>query len=259
MKKTVLITGAGGTIGTILRRSLDDTYTWRLLSSRPIPDAEAIVADLGDLPTLLEVFRGVDSVVHLAARASIHTPWNDVLHSNIIGTYNVFEAAAQCGVKQVIFASTNHTVGTYDLENAPDIYTTGTPLLDHTVPVRPDSLYGVSKCFGESLGRYFADHRGLHVLCLRIGFVNAKDDPYPLHSQESKERLAALWLSQRDAVQLVEKSLLADDVPFDIVYGISNNQPHYYDLEHTREVIGYVPQDGAHVDQVQQQRSQEKS
>jgi nucleoside-diphosphate-sugar epimerase len=257
LKKTVLITGAGGAIGTILRRSLGDTYTWRLLSSRPLPDAESIVADLGDLPALLEAFRGVDSIVHLAARASVQTPWDDVLHSNIVGVYNVYEAAAQCGVKQVIYASTNHTVGTYDLENAPDIYTTGMPLLDHTVPVRPDSLYGVSKCFGESLGRYYVDHRGLHVLCLRIGFVNRRDDPYPPQSSESRERLAALWLSQRDAVQLIEKSLLADDVPFDIVYGISNNQPHYYDLEHAREVIGYVPQDGARVDQVKPESSQE--
>jgi len=245
LKKTILMTGARGSIGSILRKALMDTYTIRAMSRHPIPGVDSITADLSDMPALRAACRGVDSVIHLAANGSQWAPWDDVLHSNIIGTYNIFEAASQAGAKQVIYASSNHALGTYDLEAAPEIYRSGMPLLDHLVPVRPDSYYGVSKCFAEALGRYYADQRGLHVLSLRIGYVSDDDKPFPWRSPESLERLAAIWLSHRDLVQLVEKSLEAEHVPFDIFYGISDNQPHFYDLTHAREIIGYVPQDGA--------------
>ena len=254
MKKTVLMTGANGVIGTLLHRELEKAYTLRLLALQPIAETETIIADVGDLPALLQACKGVDSIIHLAARTSTRSPWADVLHSNIVGTYNVFEAARQCGVKQVIYASTNHTVGMYESDTAPEIYQTGLPFLDHRIPVRPDSLYGVSKCFGETLGQYYADVHGLKVICLRIGFVHPQDTPYPAVVAESRWRLAALWLSHRDTVQLFERSLRAEEVSFALVYGISNNQPHFYDLEHARDVLGYVPQDGVQVALAQQEQ-----
>jgi hypothetical protein len=242
LKKTVLITGAGGMIGSLLRKSLTDTYQIRSLAHHPIKDVETIVADISDMDAMVAACQGVDSVVHMAASASHLSPWEQVLQNNIIGTYTVYEAAYRAGVKQVIFASSNHAVGTYDLENAPDIYRTGQPYLDHLVPVKPDSLYGVSKCFGEDLGRYYADHKNMHVISLRIGMINWIDCPRD-GSHESFERLCSIWLSHRDMVQLIEKSLQAEHIKFDTFYGISNNPQHFYDLEHAREMIGYVPQD----------------
>ncbi len=243
MKKTVLITGAGGLIGSLLRKALTETYQIRSLAHQPIEGVETIVADISDMEAMVAACQGVDSVVHMAASASFLSPWEQVLQNNIVGTYTVYEAAYQAGVKQVIFASSNHAVGTYDLENAPDIYQTGQPYLDHQVPVKPDSLYGVSKCFGEDLGRYYADHKNMHVICLRIGMINRADYVRSGWSHESFERLCSIWLSHRDMVQLAEKSLQADHVKYDIFYGISNNPHHFYDLEHAREVIGYEPQD----------------
>jgi nucleoside-diphosphate-sugar epimerase len=244
LQKTVLITGAGGLIGSLLVGALSNSYTLRALALEPIAGVDTVVTDITDMEALVAAFQGVDSVIHLAANGHMHAAWDTVLHNNIIGTYTVFEAAARTGVQQVILASTNHVVGSYDLEAAPAIYQTGKPVLDHLVPVRPDSLYGVSKSFGESLGRYYVDQRGLRVICLRIGFIWREDTPVGQFA-ESAERLAALWISRRDMVQLVGKCLLADQVQFDIFYGISNNTPRFYDLEHARTVIGYEPQDRA--------------
>lgn len=244
MKKTVLVTGASGLVGSFLWKALAATYTVRVLALEAVAGIDTVVADIADLEAVIAACQGVDSIVHLAADAHMRASWDSVLHNNIIGTHNIFEAAARSGVKQVIFASTNHVVGTYDLEAAPTIYQTGQPLLDHLVPLRPDSLYGVSKCFGEILGRYYADHRGLKVICLRIGFLWWQDTPVGKFA-EPAERLTALWISQRDMIQLVEKCLEAEHVHFDIFYGISNNTPRFYDLERARAVIHYEPQDRA--------------
>ena len=235
--KTVLITGADGLIGSHLRQEWDGKYNLRLLSHKPIEGEQAIVADIDDLQALVSAFEGVDSVVHLAASAAVDSPWEAVLKNNIIGTYNVFEAARQAAVKQVIFASSNHAVGTYKKDFAERVRRGEQVMIDHLVQVRPDSLYGVSKCFGEALGRYYADHHGLRVICLRIGAINKRDAPKddPLEG--------GMWMSQRDFAQLVENCLDADAVKFDIFYGVSNVPHRYFDLEHAREVVGFVPQD----------------
>src|SRR3954471_6961222 len=115
--KTVAITGAEGNIGSRLRKNLTGKYELRLISLKPIPGEEAIVVNIAEsMEALIPPFKGVDSVVHLAASPAVDTPWEAVLHNNIIGTYNVFEAARQAGVKQIIFASSNHAVGTYEQE-----------------------------------------------------------------------------------------------------------------------------------------------
>lgn len=260
MKKTVLITGASGLIGSLLVKELAETYHIRALTRHPMEGVDVVQADIRDQAAMQVACQGVDSIIHLAAKISPWETWEDVYTNNVAGEYNVYEAAAQAGVKQVIYASSNHAVGGYEPEAAPGIYLTGQPLLDHQVPVRPDGYYGIGKCIGESMGRYYADYRGLHVICLRIGVIHGHDNPYPFvdwdehmpPEPEPGERLAAIWLSQRDCVQLVEKCLQADDLRFEIFYGISNNQPHFYDLEHARKMIGYVPQDGADVRRSQQ-------
>lgn len=255
-KKTVLITGGSGLVGSILSEAFKSNYTIRRLDRAPSEDGETIVADITDRAAMEAACEGVDTVIHLAAQASLYATWEQVLNSNIEGTKVVYDAALQAGVQQVIFASSTHAVAGHDHELAPTIYQGGTPLFDQHVTLRPDSLYGVSKGFGELLGRYYADTTKLRVICVRIGVVMHENQP-PRHlppvlrnSDVSLERLAAIWLSHRDCAQLFECCLKADHIRYGIFYGISNNEPHYYDLTYAREAIGYEPQDGSRVAEV---------
>ncbi len=256
-KQRVLVTGAAGTIGSAVRKYLGDRYELHALTHHPA-DFPSTVADITDLDAIQPAFAGMDAVVHLAASAAVETPWEDILPNNLIGTYNVYEAARRAGVERVIFASSNHTIGIYELENKPDLYALDdTRVWDHTVDVRPDSLYGVSKVYGEALGRYYVDRFGLRVFCLRIGTVTGDDDPQApsvtarspallnLPVETRRERMRATWLSQRDCAQLIQRCLDAENLNWAVVYGISNNPRQFWDLSHARELLGYEPQDGA--------------
>ena len=197
------------------------------------------VADIADYAAIRPAFDGVDAVVHLAAAADVDSSWDEVLASNIIGTRNVFEAARDAGVRQVVFASSNHVVGMYEKDGAPAVYRPDDPtLVDEQATPRPDSLYGVSKGFGELIGRYYAERHGLCVICLRIGWVWEKEETPTGHAQAE-----AIWLSHRDCAQLVSRALDADDVRWAVVYGISNNPRAFWSLRGAREILGYEPQD----------------
>jgi nucleoside-diphosphate-sugar epimerase len=246
--KRVLITGAAGRIGRSLAEQLGDRYALRLMYHRTVPDEhaaaaaqarqsgqpvalpggshEVAVGDTGDLASLQQACAGVDAVVDLAADPRVPAPWESILQNNLIGTRNVFEAARLAGVRKVVFASSNHATGYYEKEG---VYTTP------DMPVRPDSYYGVSKAYGEALGRFFVDEYGMSVVCLRIGSFQ----PRPRNA-----RMLSTWLSERDAAQLVWRAIEAD-VPFAVVYGISNNTRAYWDLGSARELLGYAPEDDA--------------
>lgn len=239
MSKVVLITGADGLIGSHLREALKDKYTLRLLTQKPVPGEETVQTDITNMENMVTACQGVDSVVHLAASPAVDTPWEDVLHNNIIGTYTVYEAAARAGVKQVIFASSNHAVGTYEEQAVKSAVHGNEVNLNHLILFRPDSYYGVSKVFGEALGAYYADHRGLHFISIRIGWITPEDRP----KGDPGTAGNAMWMSQRDFAQMVEKCIEADQVKFDIFYGVSDNTFRFFDLEHAKHVIGFVPQD----------------
>jgi nucleoside-diphosphate-sugar epimerase len=253
---TVAITGAAGVIGRALRDGLAGDYELRLLTRREA-DFPSRVVDLADLDGLAAQFDGVDAIVHLAAAATVESPWDAVLSANVIGTYNLYEAARIAGVELVVFASSNHAIGMYEVEHAPGLYALDDESCwDEHAEVRPDSLYGVSKVFGEALGRYYADVHGLRVICLRIGSVLAGDDPradelasgpgwMSLDRDEAFRRLRATWLSKRDCVQLVRRCLEATDVRWAVAYGISDNPRQFWSLDSARELLGYDPQDGA--------------
>jgi nucleoside-diphosphate-sugar epimerase len=255
-KRRVLVTGAAGTIGTAVRRHLGERYDLRFLTHQPA-EFPSHVADIADLEAILPAFAGMEAVVHLAASASVDTPWADVLQNNLIGTYNVFEAAWRQGVETVVFASSNHAIGMFEVEAAPAIYALDDPrVYDHTVELRPDSLYGVSKAYGEALGRYYMEQHGLRVFNLRIGSVRADDDPrapsvaassfwLDLAPTQKLDRLRATWLSQRDCAELIACCLEATDVRWAIVYGISNNPRQFWDLSHARELLKFEPKDRA--------------
>ena len=184
--KTVLVTGAAGDIGTHLSRELAGRYALRLSDRRPLkpPRGQTFVrADISKMADALRITRGVDAIVHLGGY-SVEGPWPAILQANIVGGYNVFEAARRNRVKRIVFPTSNHAVGYYRRDQT----------IDHRVYIKPDSRYGVSKVFGEALGSLYADKYGMECFMIRIGNVN----PRPI----DKRRLS-IWLSPRDLAQLV--------------------------------------------------------
>ena len=256
-ERSVLVTGAAGVIGQAFIRHCRDRYKITGLDLKEAAGVRTTIASIDDLGAIEPAFSGVDAVVHLAAAISVDSPWDAVLHANLIGTYNVFEAARRAGVQSVVFASSNHAVGGYELDGLPSIYDLDDPrVYDETVAVRPDSLYGVSKVYGEALGRHYSDAFGLRVYCLRIGSVRADDDPrdpsvadgsfwLDLTPEQKFRRTRATWLSQRDAAELIAACIEAEATKFSVVYGISNNPRQMWDLSHARETVGWTPQDAA--------------
>jgi nucleoside-diphosphate-sugar epimerase len=254
--RTVAVTGATGIVGTAIRKYLSNRYDLRLITRRQEAFSSTI-ANIQDVRSLVAAFEGTQAVVHLAAAATVEASWPEVLSVNIIGTYNVFEAARSANVDCVIFASSNHVVGMNEVDNAPQLYELDNELVwDAKAEVRPDSLYGVSKVFGEALGRYYVDNYGLRVICLRIGSVLAGDDPrsddvvkgsawLKLTPEQALARLRATWMSQRDCAELISKSLEATGVNWAVVYGVSNNPRRFWDLRSASDLVGFVPQDAA--------------
>ncbi len=174
----------------------------------------------------LRITRGVDAIVHLGGY-SVEGPWEGILSANIIGCYNVFEAARRNGVKRILFPTSNHATGFYRRDQT----------IDHRVYPKPDSRYGVSKVFGEALGSLYADKYGMEVFCMRIGNVNA----VPI----DKRRLAILF-TPRDLAQLVTIGIEHPGIRFEIVYGVSKNKRSWYDNSNAYR-LGYQPQDDSEV------------
>ena len=229
--RRVLITGASGGIGTILLERLASRYELVGVSRRDGEGPNGVVihaADIRSLDALQPFMNGIDTVVHLAGDASTSATWESVHELNILGMRNVLEAARLGGVRRVVFASSNHAMGMYDRDGEWPVY-------NHQLP-RPDSLYGVSKVFGETIGRFYHDECGLEFIALRIGWSTSdigvtKDD-----------LLRAMWLSPDDTAQIVERAIEAP-VTFGIYYAISDNPNRRWDLTDTMLELGYRPKD----------------
>ncbi len=227
--KTILITGAAGGIGSHLRRELAGKYKLRLSDLRPLKPARGETfarADISKMADALRITKGADAIVHLGGY-SVEGPWEDILNANIIGCYNVFEAARRNRVKRIVFATSNHAVGFYPRRQT----------IGHRVYVKPDSRYGVSKVFGEAIGSLYADKYGMQVFNIRIGNVN----PEPI----DKRRLS-IWISPRDMAQLVTIGIEHPRIHFEIVYGVSRNKRSWYDNANARR-LGYRPRDDSEI------------
>jgi len=255
--RTVLVTGAAGHVGQAFRRFCGDPgvagYRLRLtdrIAAVPADDGQDVVTvELTDYEDVLAAMSDVWAVVHLAADTRGSAPWASVLPNNIEATRNVFEAAREAGVGKVVYASTHHVCGYALGEDG----ACGTPGLS-PLPIRPDSLYAVSKAFAEALGRYYSDRHGMSVICLRIGSCHGGDDAASQRPRVRRMRQsgggfpysgrehAGIWISNRDMAQMIHRSLQAD-VRFGIYYGASGNTPPVLDVSRAREELGYEPQD----------------
>ncbi|GAC1549537.1 MAG: NAD-dependent glucose-6-phosphate dehydrogenase Azf [Candidatus Velthaea sp.] len=248
----IAVTGAAGLIGRHLCESLRREHD---VVGIDLHDAD-IIADVRDADALERAFAGCFGVVHLAGASTVDSTWDDVYQINIGGTRNAYEAALRAGVEQVVFASSNHAVGMFETQHSPRIYEPAAGIIVGTdAPLRPDSYYGVSKAFGEALGRYYSENFGLRVACVRIGLVRTHDTPaapHPdsiewlphLNAADIAKRYAATWMSQRDLADLT-RAIFAHRVPYAIVYGVSDNPTRFWDLEPGRAIFGFWPQDGA--------------
>ena len=245
----MLVTGLSGLIGGAFLKHEAKSYDVRGLNRRPVPGVPCHQADIADLEAIAPAFAGVHTVVHLAAAVGADASYQDLLPHNITGAYNVFEAARRAGVRRVVFASSGNTVTALEREMPYRALVTGryeelppgeswTRISPLALP-RPGSLYGVTKIWGEALGRHFADVHGLSVICLRIGNVSAVNRP-------TGAREFAVWCSQRDAARGIALAIDApESVRYDVLFVTSENRWGYRDLSRTREILGYVPQDRA--------------
>jgi uronate dehydrogenase len=224
---TILLTGAAGRLGTHLRRGLAPLARRLRVSDRVEiadlqPNEEAAVCDLADADAVLKMTEGVDAIVHFGG-APLETKWETILNSSIRGSYNIYEGARRHGVKRVVYASSVHAIGYHRIEDH----------IDTNAPHRPDSLYGVSKCFVEDLSRLYWDKFGIETVCCRI---------FSSFDQYNDRRLLWSMLTFEDCVRLVEASLTAPRVAHSIIYGTSNNRHKMVDNRLAGH-IGFEPQD----------------
>jgi uronate dehydrogenase len=227
VSQRVLVTGAAGGLGTLLRpRLARPGRVLRLLDVAPISPgdgAEVVTASVTDLPAMVAACAEVDVLVHFGGH-SVENTWENILDTNIHGTYCVLEAARQAGVPKVVFASSNHAVGFQPVSPAPD----------YLFP-RPDTFYGVSKVAGEALGSLYHDRHGLDVVCVRIGTCIER----PVG-----ERHLSTWLSPDDCARLLEAAFTATG--FHVVWGASANTRGHFSLDAAR-ALGYEPRDDSEV------------
>jgi putative NADH-flavin reductase len=231
--RRLLLTGAAGKIGTHLRHALRDRYAWVLTDQKEVDKTSGepfYQADVTDLATLTGLCEGIDTVVHCAASSQITAGWDEVLPNNIIGLYNILQAAAAAHCRRVILAGSYHVVFGY----AP------TQPVSPTWPVYPVNLYGVSKVWAEAVAAVFAQNHPLSVICLRLGVVSAAETLRP-----TQPNLAAV-ITYNDLTRLFVAAIEAPAaVKFGCFPGLSNNRQKRLDIDESVRVLGYVPQDDA--------------
>lgn len=228
---TILLTGAAGGLGTVLRDKLKvNCDTLRVSDIQGLGDATAgeqiVYADLSDKHAVSQMVQGVDAVVHLGG-VSVERPFDEILPANIVGIYNLYEAARKHGVRRIVFASSNHVTGFYKQSET----------INADAPPRPDGWYGISKAFGEDVSRFYFDRWGIETACIRIGssFPAPKD-----------RRMLASYLSYDDLHRLVVACLSTPVLGHSIVFGMSCNAVTWWDNSRAHH-IGYVPQDSSDI------------
>ena len=268
----LFITGSNGTCGSaLLGLPYDKILFDRLNSDTIVKNNQYIKGEIEDLKLLKDVMKNCDVLIHLAA-ADYYPDfsmgegigsWKNYKNNNIENLKNLFDLAVTLNVKKIIFSSTHRVMGMYEVENSPDIYSKNSKIkITHTDPVRPDSIYAVSKLFGENYGRLLADAGEIKFISLRICSVREQtmDHPYAYAEYGVKQkkwerdsleyntqviRLKSLWQSRRDFYQMVNLCIDNNNIDYDIFYGVSNNARSWFDISNAKKNIGYKPRDNA--------------
>lgn len=232
--RRVAVTGAAGRIGSYFAEQLHQKYDLVLIDrdadelQKIASYGQTVTAELSELEKLTQACQGADTLIHLAGDPNPGQTWSSVIENNITGTYNAFVAAKAAGCRRIVYASSIHAVSGYPKDVQ----------VKTSEPVNPGDLYGVSKCFGEALGRYMANQEGVSVIALRIGAFQPE-------SSAEKPDLGMMhgWISQRDLIQLMEKCVDATNVRFAVLHALSENTFKRLDISDARELVGYAPQD----------------
>jgi uronate dehydrogenase len=226
----LLLTGAAGGLGKVLRQSLRPYAKVLRLSDiaemAPAADdhEEVVVCDLADKAAVHRLVEGVDAILHFGG-VSVERPFEEILGANICGVFHIYEAARRHDVKRVVFASSNHVIGFYKQDET----------IDARAPRRPDSYYGLSKSYGEDMASFYFDRYGIETVSIRIG------SSFP---EPNNRRMMSTWLSYRDLTQLIERALYTPEVGHTVVYGMSDNRNLWWD-NHLATHLGYRPQDSS--------------
>ncbi len=235
VKRRVLVTGAAGRIGSYFARHAQGKYDLRLMVQKAGDEkdieglGEIVVGELAELDKLKQFCQGIDTVVHMAGNPNASATWQELLEPNVVGVYNIMAAAKSAGCRKLIFASSIHAVsgGRGDVQ------------VKTSEPVNPGDVYGVTKAFGEALGRYMAEQEGLSVIALRIGAFQ------PVEAAEREHSIGMMdaFVSNRDLNQLIHRCIDVENLQFAVFHGLSNNRFNRLDISDARELVGYDPQD----------------
>ncbi len=251
MSKNILVTGSSGLIGGIILKHNSKNNLFGLdIVPCSYPSHE--ISDISNSKKLENIFleNNIEVVVHLAGKTSVSGTWDNLIGNNFDGTANVFEASKNSGVKKVIFASSNHAVGLFENDDPYKQIVSGDykdvkdyDLIKSNCEVRPDSLYGVSKAFGENIGRYYHETFGIKVACLRIGSVRPVDTPI----EGDSHRFFSTWCSHKDISGLIEACINSENIGFNIFYGVSDNKWKIWDISDQQKILDFHPQSNAEI------------
>jgi nucleoside-diphosphate-sugar epimerase len=234
-RRSVLLTGAAGRIGTAFRQAHGERFRFRLadlrtdgLETTPGDGHEIVPLDVADADACARSCAGIDTVVHLAADPSPEAGWeSSLLANNIQGVVNIFRAASEAGCRRVVFASSVHAVGGLQDKGA----------IPDNAPPRPANFYGASKAFGEAVASTYSA-AGLSGIAIRIGAYDA-----PWFHERGDAQAAMAYVSARDLNDLLVRCIETENIPYAVVAGISDNARKRFDLEQTRRLLGYEPLD----------------
>ncbi len=237
MPQTILLTGAAGRIGTFFLQTYADRYKFVLTDQRTPEHTHGFPftqVELSNFAALRPLFDGVDTVVHLGADPSPSAPWESLLPSNVVGLYNVFEAAHQAGCRRVVFASSINAVNGY--ADGVQVHT--------DMPINTINLYGATKCWGEAVASCYANAHGLSGICLRFGAVQPRTSKMIVPGNDWLDAI----LTYDDCARLIAAAVDApESVSYGVFHGVSNNRYKRLDISDARTILGYAPQDDAFV------------